>query len=47
MREAEIRDQITRIESAREEGLKEGMEKGMKELAVKLINRGIDIDVIV
>ncbi|MDD3880197.1 MAG: DUF4351 domain-containing protein, partial [Syntrophomonas sp.] len=29
-REAEIRDQITRIESAREEGLKEGMEKGME-----------------
>ena len=29
-REAEIRDQITRIESAREEGLKEGMEKGIE-----------------
>ncbi|MDD4627400.1 MAG: Rpn family recombination-promoting nuclease/putative transposase [Syntrophomonas sp.] len=30
-REAEIRDQITRIESAREEGLKEGIEKGIEE----------------
>lgn len=54
-REAEIRDQITRIESARKEGIKEGMEKGiekgmkkgMEELAVKLINKGIDIDVII
>jgi predicted transposase/invertase (TIGR01784 family) len=46
-RQAEIHDQVTRLESAREEGKEEGKKEGIKELAIKLLNRGIDINVII
>jgi conserved hypothetical protein (putative transposase or invertase) len=34
-REAELHDQMTRLKSAREEGLKEGREEGVKEATIK------------
>jgi len=40
-REAELHDQMTRLKSAREEGLKEGMEKGKIEMATNLLSMGL------
>jgi len=34
-REAELHDQMTRLKSAREEGVKEGLKEGLKEATIK------------
>lgn len=38
-REAELHDQMTRLKSAREEGLKEGIEKGKIEMAIEMARK--------
>lgn len=53
-REAEIKDQATRLQEAEEKGIKEGIargveegkEKGMIEVAIKLLGEGVEIEFI-
>ena len=50
-REAEVRDQLTRLKTAEEKGRKEGIEKGMEkekiQTAKAAISRGLPTDIIV
>lgn len=49
-REAELHDQMTRLKSAREEGIKEGIKEGLKEATIKnaknFLIMGLDIDMV-
>ena len=43
LRQKAIYDEVNRIEGARDEGLKEGIEKGKKEVAKSMLEKGLDV----
>ena len=49
-REAELHDQMTRLKSAKEEGIKEGIKEELKEATIKnaknFLIMGLDIDMV-
>jgi len=46
LREKNIHDEITRTQGAKEEGLKEGKFKGKKEVAEKMLTKGVALELI-
>ncbi|WP_241428583.1 Rpn family recombination-promoting nuclease/putative transposase [Clostridium saccharobutylicum] len=49
-REAELHDQMTRLKSAKEEGIKTGIKEGLKETTIKnaknFLIMGLDVDIV-